>query len=340
MESLPLEILQKIFLLACTDGGSTGNALSLTSKTIRAAARRDRFHTLRLVADLEPLLKFIALYARECALGEQDKPRIRHLHLTFHRVCISPSSRRTIFLGLTPPPGVAISAYPPPQAYLDAGETLVGLVSPDLQSIFINVDGIEKHNHLVGDTALYGFPVLHHTYPCLREATFIGMCNPTHYGLPNKQVTPFPSATQLHLVPKAYESGLHLTLWSTAAPRVTHLRVTGVRTATQHVKQLALALGVYVDFSWCTLPQFPPPPLPPAAFPTVRSLVVRSAPPPEGRSSSTGARIEHARLLDALTQLQRECKRADVDAVFLDPLSGPLDPLTEWISQVTCGVKC
>ncbi|KAI0644506.1 hypothetical protein C8Q79DRAFT_776537 [Trametes meyenii] len=339
MESLPLEILQRIFLFACTDGGSTGNALSLTSKSFRTASRRDRFRTLRLVADLEPLSKFVALYARECAVsGEEDKPRIRHLYLTLHRIRLRPGPRMP--LGSIPPPCVVIPAYPPPQAYLDAGETLLGLVASDLQSLFINVDGLEGYNHRVGDTALYGFPILDYEYPRLREATFVGFCDPSRYGLSNKRVPTFPSATQLHFVLKLYESNLHLSQWFAAAPHVAHLRVTGVRTATQHVKQLAEALGVYVDFSWCTLPEFPRPPPPPAVFPTIRSLVVQSAaPPPTDPPSTTGERIEYARLLDALKQLQRECNRANIHAVFLDPLAGPLNAETEWKSQVEYSVE-
>ncbi|KAI0816036.1 hypothetical protein BC628DRAFT_1406048 [Trametes gibbosa] len=83
MDTLPLETLQRIFTLACTDGGHTGNSLSLTSKGIRAAARTARFHSVALVANPRRLRAFVALYERECDAAFGDKPRIQHLYLTF-----------------------------------------------------------------------------------------------------------------------------------------------------------------------------------------------------------------------------------------------------------------
>ncbi|EIW62628.1 uncharacterized protein TRAVEDRAFT_42972 [Trametes versicolor FP-101664 SS1] len=83
MDNLPLETLQRIFELACTDGGYTGTSLSLVSKGIRAAARATRFHSISLIASPHRLQLFVALYERECAPALGDRPRIRHLHVAF-----------------------------------------------------------------------------------------------------------------------------------------------------------------------------------------------------------------------------------------------------------------
>ncbi|KAI0633280.1 hypothetical protein C8Q77DRAFT_776579 [Trametes polyzona] len=86
MERLPLEISQRIFELACTDGGYTGQSLGLASKTFRAISRTARFHSVLLAASPHRLRAFLALYERECDPALGDKPRIRHLHVTFPRI--------------------------------------------------------------------------------------------------------------------------------------------------------------------------------------------------------------------------------------------------------------
>ncbi|KAL1945758.1 hypothetical protein VTO73DRAFT_1760 [Trametes versicolor] len=83
MDVLPLETLQQIFELACTDGGITGCTLSLVSKGIRSAARTTRFHSISLVVTSQRLQSFVDLYKRECEPAQDDKPRIRHLHVAF-----------------------------------------------------------------------------------------------------------------------------------------------------------------------------------------------------------------------------------------------------------------
>ncbi|EIW62616.1 uncharacterized protein TRAVEDRAFT_42965 [Trametes versicolor FP-101664 SS1] len=83
MDTLPLETLQHIFELACTDGGRTGNSLSLVSKGIRAAVRTTRFHSIALIASPRRLQSFIDLYRRECDPARGDRPRIQHMHVAF-----------------------------------------------------------------------------------------------------------------------------------------------------------------------------------------------------------------------------------------------------------------
>ncbi|KAL1945975.1 hypothetical protein VTO73DRAFT_1977 [Trametes versicolor] len=81
MDTLPLETLQQIFALACTDGGFTGCSLSLTSKAVRAAVRTIRFHSVSLVAYPARLDSFVGLYAQECDPTLGDIPKVQHLRL-------------------------------------------------------------------------------------------------------------------------------------------------------------------------------------------------------------------------------------------------------------------
>ncbi|KAI0637844.1 hypothetical protein C8Q77DRAFT_1070275 [Trametes polyzona] len=93
MESLPVEIVRHIFELACTDGGQTGHSISLASKAFREIGRTSRFHSILLAASPRRLLSFIALYQGECVPTRGDKPRVRHLHVTFPRIFREDASR-------------------------------------------------------------------------------------------------------------------------------------------------------------------------------------------------------------------------------------------------------
>ncbi|KAL1945739.1 hypothetical protein VTO73DRAFT_1741 [Trametes versicolor] len=90
MDTLPLETLQRIFQLACTDGGRTGNSLSLVSRGIHSAARTTRFHSIALIASPRRLQSFLNLYERECDPRCGDKPRIQHLHVAFPCIELGP----------------------------------------------------------------------------------------------------------------------------------------------------------------------------------------------------------------------------------------------------------
>ncbi|KAI0650826.1 hypothetical protein C8Q79DRAFT_407882 [Trametes meyenii] len=82
MENLPTELLERIFLLACTDGGRTGRSLALTSKHVHAASRTACFHTVALVSGSpSQVVQFVASFTAECAQSKEAKPRVRHLCL-------------------------------------------------------------------------------------------------------------------------------------------------------------------------------------------------------------------------------------------------------------------
>ncbi|KZT28768.1 hypothetical protein NEOLEDRAFT_778028 [Neolentinus lepideus HHB14362 ss-1] len=57
MDKIPLEICERMFSFACTDGGKTGSSLSAVSKYVRDASRRVRFQSVSL-ENYDQLRKF------------------------------------------------------------------------------------------------------------------------------------------------------------------------------------------------------------------------------------------------------------------------------------------
>ncbi|PIL36238.1 hypothetical protein GSI_01900 [Ganoderma sinense ZZ0214-1] len=80
---LPLEIWQHIFLLACTDGGCTGYALTLVSKFFHDASQLIRFHSLAF-SSLRQIEGFLA-FAERATTAQAKKPKVHHLLLSFSR---------------------------------------------------------------------------------------------------------------------------------------------------------------------------------------------------------------------------------------------------------------
>ncbi|KAI0694394.1 hypothetical protein C8T65DRAFT_522476, partial [Cerioporus squamosus] len=85
MDSLPLEILHHIFLLACSDGGRTGFSLSLVSQSYRDAVRPVRYNSVAIVG-YRRIDAFLRCYKNDrAALQTQEQesaPIVRHLLLT------------------------------------------------------------------------------------------------------------------------------------------------------------------------------------------------------------------------------------------------------------------
>ncbi|OJT02581.1 hypothetical protein TRAPUB_6885 [Trametes pubescens] len=112
MDTLPLETLQRIFELACTDGGYTGYSLSLVSRGIRAAARTTRFHSISLLATLHRLQSFVDSYKRKCDPSQDDKPRVQHLHIVFPSIELEASTCSTDYADVLWPPVTSRSPEP------------------------------------------------------------------------------------------------------------------------------------------------------------------------------------------------------------------------------------
>ncbi|KAH9889085.1 hypothetical protein C8Q73DRAFT_709592 [Cubamyces lactineus] len=83
LEDLPVELLQIIFCIACTDGGRTGCSLSRVSKRIRAISLSTRFHSVALVSGLSSkLTRFATTFERACVEAARQTispPIVRHL---------------------------------------------------------------------------------------------------------------------------------------------------------------------------------------------------------------------------------------------------------------------
>lgn len=261
MNCLPLETLQHIFELACTDAGFTGNSLSLTSKQMRAAARRSRFHILRLSDSSDHFRDFVAFLEHECtSFGHDERPHVRHLFLTITCHLLEEpvnvaqilqrlwqSRRSTTSPQAAPPPNNPVPqqdtpAAPPLRSREHAVQELVRLVAPDLWSLVIDAvpDGWRNH---------FRYPNLEYEFPLVREVAFIGVPWPTDLLNPKGKRSPvFPLATHLHLSSHLYRNDLQLSAWYVSAPHITHLRISGIVHEYQ-VKQIADAVGVALSVS-------------------------------------------------------------------------------------------
>lgn len=322
MDSLPLETLQQIFELACIDGGATGNSLSLTSKQIRAAARRARFHTLHIAADSDGDIfpDFVAFFKRECNSGPSERPRVRHLYLTLASLGDPLPGNTTQALrdpqpsSATPncthePPALPLEHLTRRRAREHAAQELLLLVAPDLWTLVVH----EAPDGLHGQC-----PILEHTFPLLRDATLIRKSTNFARLLSPDAEPPravFPRATHLHLIPLPYTNDLHLSVWSILAPRVTHLRVSDVRNR-HHIAQLAVAVGVPMPPDMYPVARLPPPgsqPLP-RTYPSVRCLLMDAAAWLKPRSGAYDvSRRGKAAMRRGLEHIVRECRRAEVD---------------------------
>lgn len=397
MDTLPLETLQRIFELACADGGRTGNALSLTSKQVHAAARTTRFRTLSLIANPRRLQSFMALYERECNPALGDKPRIQHLHVAFPQIqregtraerrrSLSPPSptresvRPSSWRPQTPPTissdfyaqfalqlgdihvdensfqeehwGRRREPSPDPTAspeYLAAAQTLFRLVSPDLLSLAIQA-GFSFGAEL-------DFPVIAQPLPSLRELTLIDVENPSGlFANHNSGRAPsplFPALTHLHITSFFSCRRLDLRTLAACAPRLTHLRVTGITSAL--VQQLAEAVGVevhpfpppvVVHIPGAFSPPTPPPPPRPRTCPSVRVLVMQPCPEPRGGFCGNPM-IEHDEMLEELQQITEGCRGSGIKAILLPPVDndGQSEDFAEqvreqWLARIQGDTGC
>lgn len=321
MDYLPLETLQQIFELACTDGGATGNSLSLTSKQIRAAARRARFHTLHVAADADgnTFQEFVAFLERECNSGHNERPRVRHLYITLAslgdppgkttQALRDPQSSSATLVNTHESPALPLEHLTSRHSREHAAQELLRLVAQDLWTLVVH----EAPDGLHGQC-----PILEHTFPLLRDATLIRQS--TDFArLLNPNAEPpcaiFPRATHLHLIPLPYTNDLRLSAWSIFAPRITHLRVSDVRNR-HHIAQLAVAVGVPVPPDMYPVARLPPPgPQPlPRTYPSVRCLLMDAAAWLKPRAGAYDvSRRGKAAMRRGLENIVRECRRAEVD---------------------------
>jgi hypothetical protein len=74
---LPIELLQRIFVYACMDDGSTGLALSHVSTYIRAAAASARFQSIALVGE-----KQLNAFADHLLRTNNGRPNLQRIFIS------------------------------------------------------------------------------------------------------------------------------------------------------------------------------------------------------------------------------------------------------------------
>ncbi|KAI0365674.1 hypothetical protein BV20DRAFT_953959, partial [Pilatotrama ljubarskyi] len=358
---LPVETLQHIFELACTDGGYTGCSLSLVSTQVRAVSNAARFHSVSLIANPRRLKSFVSLYQRTSDRVQGNKPLLRHLHVAFpairreKRAHSERMDARSSSLPSAPSRGRPLPRPPAPYSnprvlfvsgaqtefspvdptewpgYLQAARTLFRLAGPDLNSLVVQC-GFSVGGHL-------DLPCLAQPFPLLREVAFLGIQNPRVLLADEAKVSVlFPAATHLYIVPHADD--LHLPFWSEHAPGITHLGVSQVQA---HVSQVAPAIGVpdeYVqylrsrppDVSWNIhgIPVHPPAP-PEPEYPGLRRLVMELSPVP--RKVCGNGYSDYGVHIAALKDLARKARERGVSAVVV---AAPEYSESEWPHEGDC----
>ncbi|KAI9059231.1 hypothetical protein FKP32DRAFT_1580386 [Trametes sanguinea] len=371
MKRLPLDLLRRIFELACTDGGYTGNSLSSTSKAIRTASRATRFHSVFLNAGPRRLQSFLSLYERGCDASLGEKPPIRHLYASFH---VSDLRERQPERPLAPPPrknhlelsedflgadddaesdasdiderlanlrremgldsDSAVSSSPrcaePTSSpeYREAARRLFRLVAPDIRSLVIQMG----YNY----RAKLDPPILEGVYPFLRELVLVGGTNPHDLFVEGSMNGPLlPSLVHLHLGTGVINPTLHLSSWSTIAPNVTHLRITG------NCRLWELEHAVGVVYQPTRIADHPSPvvsflqrlsrslsaqstPPPPPIYPSLRYLLIQPDPAPGPAGFCGTPMVEYDEAIEALGEFLAQCRSAGIEGVLLPPLADSL----------------
>ncbi|OJT04881.1 hypothetical protein TRAPUB_4353 [Trametes pubescens] len=279
MHTLPLEILQQIFSLICTDGGYTGCSLSRTSKAIRAASWTARFHTVSLIAYPSRLESFTALYERACDPRLGTTPRVAHLHLTIpsNAALIARGGVARVMISMLP--RMERSRTPSPlssdvesgsdsennvredehdshkpqrisytPSYIAAARALVRLVAPNLETLVL------QFGFAAAERDAKPLSFIDRPFPRLREFTVLGLHRLREVLVHGEDLEGvpvlFPAVTHLHLVRKdlcvwPYDD---LALLETHAPNVTHLRSTCFSSLGGRLRA-SLALGLVSSLS-------------------------------------------------------------------------------------------
>ncbi|KAI1783745.1 hypothetical protein LXA43DRAFT_306071 [Ganoderma leucocontextum] len=331
MEHLPLETLQQIFRLACTDGGYTGCSLALTSKSIREAAQSTRFHSIALAAETERLVALVTLYQDQCSNAAALRPRVSHLHL---------SLRKTANTSLSDEPteedewdeesedDEEVSSSPrssPVAARLIAAQQLLGLVADDLHSLVVT-----KANAVQ--------PLFDRAFPSLRELTLLRHTDPSKFIAPDCKILPlFPALTHLHIVTPDSSLPL-LPSWIAHAPRVTHLRVSAHSLFYKLVDELPDALGTPPSQRGFRPGTAVPPPPAVRTYPTLVCVVVQPGPPPVVGACGTSRMMFSSRMWQ-LGRMASQAKTAGVEMHALSPCSWATREwdgaiYEEWIQRV------
>ncbi|KAI0752536.1 hypothetical protein C8Q80DRAFT_1146733 [Daedaleopsis nitida] len=228
LDRLPIELLETIFSLACSqDGGRTGRSLALVSKSVHAASRAARFTSVSLSSSSpDQLRQFLACFTAERERAQSagcTTPAVRHLFLA--------RAERKGKLDTVPRAG---EADPEQEEYERDVSALFDLVARDLRTLFVlnaTVYTLEALN-----LPAFGARV----YPRLQELHIFGGCA----GFPH--ASPLPSLsrlTHLHIVRGGAMGALPQ--WAACAPGLTHVNLSNLdHWDAQFVNDLGYSTGV------------------------------------------------------------------------------------------------
>lgn len=259
MESLAIELQERIFLFACTDGGYTGCSLSLVSKDIREASRAARFHSVSLMeSSICQLSEFLACFRaeRKRALAQGVTPRVRHLCVagcTSAQIRFRPKREEQAPRRIGT--GGGMSSAPcwmslgigrmdvgadQQQAFDDAVSEILTAVSQDLYTLSVCHGWATYAKHFRMPTVDGAI------FPALEELTLSGMewNFRTNHGMFGSPTAALPNLKRLHISDVGSNGRyIDLDVWSTRAPRLTHLRLTNMGPWSNVFSQVKAALG-------------------------------------------------------------------------------------------------
>ncbi|RPD66249.1 hypothetical protein L226DRAFT_530354 [Lentinus tigrinus ALCF2SS1-7] len=236
MDRLAVELLQQIFLLACTDGGFTGASLSRVSKHIRDVSRPVRFHSIALLAPFpDKIEQFASCYVQQRALCHGATPKVRHLLVASAIRQADPA--RVV---LKPSPDGDATKYSPDanvikkqreaslreqRKFASDVAALLQLLAPDLVSLTL----VHCHRYGKPEMRLPDTIEVPGGFPLLQEFTIAGI-QPKFTSPECPSGSLYPSLERLHLSLVALSGcpDLNIVAWGENAPKLTHLRISNV----------------------------------------------------------------------------------------------------------------
>lgn len=240
MDTLSIDVWQHIFQFACSDGGKTGGVLARTSKAVRSVAATYRYHSVQLnsVKQVQMFLTAFEAVLAAASASHSDPPHVRHLLLAF-----LPNKTDMFVLG----PSFHFRDFHSWQEvkarWNEKFVTLVTHLFTHLAPGLVSLSVLQDHE--------IALPYIRATFPALRTLTLLqedrmllragakadSWMEPSDKAFYSAGPPPtveelaanpiFPALERLHLVEGKWSETLPL--WSVAAPRLAHLRLSSVK---------------------------------------------------------------------------------------------------------------
>ena len=225
MQGLAVELLEEIYTLSCTDGGSTGCSLSLVSKRIRETSRAARFHSISLTSGTgQQFAKFLQSFDKERAAAATERGRIP----TVRHLCISVADGEDVrgdwcswptYVNKQRDVAAEVKNEGEHKRYLTDFIAFMQLVSPGLYSLsLVQWQGWQKYT-MLPEITCSGFPLL--------EELTITAFDPFIPGGADCCSPFYPRLTRLHFG-SIFGDGVLKLEDGTRAPHITHLRLSNL----------------------------------------------------------------------------------------------------------------